>query len=139
MKGSISAAFAAASILIAAGPAWAQEEHMKGMEMPMKHMEKARGASTPKPAEGASVKIVSPKPGQVVKGDRVPLEFKWTKGKHGHHVHAYVDGKLMGMFEGSKATLAGIKPGQHTLELRVSAADHPTELNATDKAHFIVE
>ena len=139
MKGSSSAAFAAASILIAAGPAWAQEEHMKGMEMPVKQVEKAPGTSALKPAEGAGVKIVSPRPGQVVRGDRVPLEFKWTKGKRGHHVHAYVDGKLMGMFEGSKATLTGIKPGQHTLEFRVSAADHPTELNATDKAHFVVE
>src|SRR5206468_5125960 len=132
MKGSSSAAFAAASILIAAGLASAHDDHMKGMEMPMKQMEKAPGTSALEPAEGAGVKIVSPRPGQVVKGDRVPLEFKWTKGKRGHHVHAYVDGKLMGMFEGSRATLTGIKPGQHTLELRVSAADHQAELNATD-------
>jgi len=128
MKGSGSAAFAAASILIA-GPASAHED-MKGMEMPMKQMEKAPGTSALKPAEGASVKIVSPKPGQVVKDDRVPLEFRWAKGKRGHHIHVYVDGKLRSMFEGSRATLTGIEPGQHTLELRVVAADHQTEAAA---------
>ncbi|HYU69993.1 MAG TPA: hypothetical protein VEL09_11760 [Burkholderiales bacterium] len=128
MKGSGSAAFAAASILIA-GPASAHED-MKGMEMPMKQMEKAPGTSALKPAEGASVKIVSPKPGQVVKDDRVPLEFRWAKGKRGHHSHVYVDGKLRSMFEGSRATLTGIEPGQHTLELRVVAADHQTEAAA---------
>ncbi len=106
MKGSGSAAFAAASILIA-GPASAHED-MKGMEMPMKQMEKAPGTSALKPAEGASVKIVSPKPGQVVKDDRVPLEFRWAKGKRGHHSHVYVDGKLRSMFEGSRATLTGM-------------------------------
>ncbi len=137
MKGSSSAAFSAASILIAAGPVLGHENHMKGMEMPMK--QKAPDTPALKPAEGAGVKIVSPKLGQVVRGDRVPLEFKWTKGKRGHHVHAYVDGKLMGMFEGSRATLTGIRPGQHTLELRVSAADHQAELNATDKADFVVK
>jgi hypothetical protein len=39
----------------------------------------------------------------------VPVQFKLTKGKRGHHAHAYVDGELMGMFESEKA-LNGIKP-----------------------------
>ena len=45
----------------------------------------------------------------------------------------------MGMFENEKATLNGIKPGKHTLELRVVADDHQTELNATDKVEFMVK
>jgi hypothetical protein len=93
-------------------------------------------SSTLKPAQGASVKIVSPKPGQLIKGDSVPLEFKLVKGKIGEHVHAYVDGEMAGMFKGSKGTLNGLKPGTHTLELRVTTGDHNTELNATDKVSF---
>ena len=111
---------------------------MKGMDMPMKPAEKTSGTAGLKPAEGASVKILSPKQGQVVKGDQVPLQFKLVKGKQAHHVHAYVDGELMGMFESEKGTLTGIQPGSHTLELR-AAVDHMTELNATDKVKFVVK
>jgi len=85
------------------------------------------------------VKIVAPKEGQVIAGDKVPLEFKMTKGKRGEHVHAYVDGELMGMFKGAKGTLTGVKPGHHTLELRVATGDHNTELDATDKVSFTVK
>jgi hypothetical protein len=92
-----------------------------------------------RPAEGASVKILSPKAGQSFKGDQVPLQFKLVKGKKGHHVHAYVDGELMGMFESDKGTLTGIKPGKHVLELRVVADDHQTELDAKDAVRFTVQ
>jgi hypothetical protein len=112
------------------------QDNMKGMDMLMKHTEKMPPPSALQPAEGANVKIVSPKEGQVIKGDQVPLQFKLTKGKRGAHVHAYIDGELMGMFASEKGTLNGIKPGQHLLELRVVTADHNTELNATDKASF---
>ena len=115
----------------------AQESHdpMKGMEMPAQ-VEKMPAKSSLKPAQGASVKIISPKPGQAIKGDSVPLEFKMTKGKIGEHVHAYVDGEMAGMFKGTKGTLNGIKPGRHSLELRVVTGDHNTELDATDKVTF---
>jgi len=116
-------------------PSRAQHSDMKGMDMPMKDMEKMPVHSSLKPAEGAKVQIVSPKPGAVFTGDKVPLEYKLTKGKRGAHVHAYVDGDMMGMFESEKGNLNGIKPGKHTLELRVVTADH-TELNATDKVSF---
>ncbi len=103
--------------------------------MPAK-AEKTPAKTSLKPAQGASVKIVSPRAGQTIKGDAVPLEFKLTKGKVGEHVHAYVDGEMAGMFKGAKGTLNGIKPGQHTLELRVVTSDHNTELDATDKVTF---
>jgi hypothetical protein len=128
-----------AVVFVVAGVAPAAQEgneQMKNMDMPMQHSDKMPPKSALKPAQGASVKIVSPKAGQVIKGDSVPLEFKLTKGKIGEHVHAYVDGKMAGMFQSSKGTLNGIKPGQHTLELRVTTADHKTELNATDKVMF---
>ena len=66
------------------------------------------------------------------------IEYTLTKGKRGHHAHAYVDGELMGMFESEKGTLNGIKPGKRVLELRVVAADHETELDASDKVEQIL-
>jgi hypothetical protein len=129
------AAYATLWILAATLQAWAQHGDMKSMDMPMKQTEKMPASSTLKPAEGASVKIISPKKNQVIAGDKVPLEFKLTKGKRGAHVHAYVDGEMMGMFVSEKGTLNGIEPGKHTLELRVVTADH-NELNATDKVSF---
>lgn len=92
-----------------------------------------------KPAEGATVKILSPAPEQVFAEDKVPLKFNFTKGKRGQHVHAYVDGELMGMFESKQGTLNGIGPGRHTLELRVVAEDHQTALDASDRVEFIVK
>ena len=91
------------------------------------------------PAEGASIKIVSPTKDQVFKGDKVPIQFKLNKGRRGHHAHAYVDGEIMGMFETEKGTLNGIKPGKHTLELRVVSDDHKTELDAKDSVDFMVK
>jgi hypothetical protein len=91
------------------------------------------------PAEGPSVKILSPTPGQVFASDEVPLRFQFTKGKRGDHIHAYVDGELMGMFQTKQGALNGIKPGRHTLELRVVAADHQTELDAQDRVEFVVK
>jgi hypothetical protein len=112
-------------------------EHMKGMERPMRHREKMPPRAAPKPPQGASVKIISPKAGQVIKGAAaVALEFQMNKGKIGEHVHAYADGEMAGMFKGTKGTLNGLKPGQHTLEIRVATNDHKTELDATDKITF---
>jgi len=100
-----------------------------------------KSLSTPglKPAEGASVKILAPKAGEAFQSDEVPIHFRLFKGKKGSHVHAYVDGELMGMFATEKGTLTGIKPGEHTLELRVVSEDHETELDASDRARFVVK
>lgn len=136
MKSLRLAALAVIGVLFAAAPATAQEGAMKGMDMPMNHSDKMPPESSLQPADGASVKIVSPKNGQVISGDKVPLEFKMTKGKRGEHVHAYVDGEMMGMFKSAKGTLTGVKPGHHILELRVATSDHNAELNATDKVTF---
>jgi hypothetical protein len=114
----------------------AQHDHSKPKELPGKP---SGAKSALKPAEGAIIKILSPTKGQTFKGDKVPIEFKLTKGKRGHHAHAYVDGELMGMFESAKGTLNGVKPGKHTLELRVVANDHKTELDATDRVEFTVK
>ncbi len=68
----------------------------------------------------------------------MPIKFTLIAGKSGHHVHAYVDGELMGMFDSKRGALNGIKPGKHILELRVVADDHTTELDASDKVEFSV-
>src|SRR5581483_641896 len=120
-------------LIFPAAPTLAADNGMSGMDMP------GHKSSQLQAAEGASVKIVTPKTGQEFKGDQVPLEFKLNKGKRGDHVHAYVDGELMGMFSGEKGTLTGIKPGKHTLELRVVSTDHITELKATDRTDFVVK
>jgi len=96
-------------------------------------------ASALQPAEGAKIKIITPSKNQVFTGDKIPLEYSLTKGKRGHHAHAYVNGELMGMFESTKGTLNGIKTGNHILELRVVASDHVSELDATDKVEFTVK
>jgi hypothetical protein len=117
----------------------AQHDHSMGNQPPAKPATTKAAKPALKPAEGAHIKIISPTKGQILKGDKVPIEYKLTKGKRGHHAHAYVDGELMGMFESEKGTLNGIKPGRHTLELRVVASDHETELDASDKVEFTVK
>jgi hypothetical protein len=126
-------------ILAATNLTLAQHSHesMKGKDKPTKQPQTV--ISSLKPAQGASVKILSPTKGQTFQGDQVPIQFKLIKGKAGHHVHAYVDNELMGMFEGEKGTLNGVKPGSHVLMLRVVAADHKTELDASDEVSFTVK
>jgi putative copper resistance protein D len=108
------------------------------------HDHKAHGAGSAagrfKPAEGVSVEIVSPKPGQTYNDDKVPIQFKLTEEeKRGHyHVHAYVDNQLMGMFQSENGVLTGIAPGKHVLTLRVVEADHTTELDVADEVVFVV-
>jgi hypothetical protein len=136
------AVFATLVILASSNFSLAQHPHdpMKRMDKPATQLDKVPvRSSSLKPAEGASVKILSPTKGQTFKGDQVPIQFKLVKGKAGHHVHAYVDNELMGMFEGEKGTLNGIKPGAHVLMLRVVTADHKTELDASDEVSFAVK
>jgi hypothetical protein len=104
-----------------------------------KHPEKNSQVAKLLPADGASVKILSPTRDQIFEKDQIPLEFKLVKGKRGHHVHAYVNGELMGMFNSQTGTLTGITTGTHVLELRVVAEDHKSELDAIDRISFIVK
>ena len=117
----------------------AQHDHGKSKEPAAKPITVKKVQPALKPAEGASIKILAPTKNQVFKGDKVAIQYKLTKGKRGHHAHAYVDGELMGMFESDKGTLNGIKPGKHILELRVVADDHQTELDAKDQVEFVVK
>jgi len=121
-------------------PVLAQAQHQHGKDQSAVKSAPAKTTATKlQPADGASVKILAPTKGQTFKGDKVEIHYQLTKGKRGHHVHAYVDGELMGMFESAKGTLNGVKPGKRVLELRVVASDHQTELDATDKVEFTVK
>lgn len=117
----------------------AQHDHGKSAAPAAKAAIEKKSPPALKPAEGASIKILAPIKGQTFTGDKVEIHYKLTKGKRGHHAHAYVDGEIMGMFESEKGTLNGIKPGKHVLELRVVANDHTTELDASDKVEFTVK
>ena len=131
--------FASAALTLSFPPQTpGQHQHPKAPETGAKSAAKISRLA-PKPAEGASIKIVSPTKGQIFKSDKVPVHFKLIKGKRGHHAHAYVDGELIGMFESEKGTLNGVKPGKRVLELRVVASDHETELDASDKVEFTVK
>ena len=118
-------------------PTITQAQHQHGKEQPQaKAAPSATSAPPLQPAEGASIKILAPTKGQILKGDKVEIQYQFAKGKRGHHAHAYIDGELMGMFESTKGTLNGVKPGKHVLELRVVASDHQTELDARDTVEF---
>jgi len=122
-----------------------EEKHGEGAHGHPDHSEKMSSRSVLEPAEGARVEILSPRPMQVFQGDEILLRYSFVKGKRGHHVHAYIDGTLMGMFKRDdgtligEGTLTGVKPGRHTLELRTVTADHKTELDAIDIVDFSVE
>lgn len=123
---------AAVAFLVLGAPVYA-------MDMPKIGSSEMPPMSDLKPAQGASVKITVPYESESFKSGDIPLEFKMQKGRVGSHVHAYVDGKLMGMFESQKGTLTGIAPGRHTLELRVATKDHNAELHARDSIDFFVQ
>ena len=121
-------------------PVAAQAQHKHDQSQPAVKGQPAKSSTAPlQPADGASVKILAPTKGQIFKGDKVEIHYQLIKGKRGHHVHAYIDGELMGMFESAKGTLNGVKPGKHVLELRVVASDHQTELAARDTVEFTVK
>jgi hypothetical protein len=132
---SIMAPAAAAVVLVGSGCKGRSSDHSAHNHQAME----ARSAAALAPAEGAQVRILAPTKDQVFTGDEIPVHFELVKGKRGEHVHAYVNGEMAGMFKTTKGTLTGIKPGNHTLEVRVVTADHNTELDATDKVHFIVK
>ena len=115
------------------------QQHQHGNEQPAGKAAPAKtSAGKLQPAEGAKIKILAPTKGETIKGNKVEIHYQLTKGKRGHHAHAYVDGELMGMFESAKGTLNGVKPAM-CWNCASSPQDHDTKLDATDKVTFTVK
>ena len=88
-------------------------------------------------ANGASVKIIAPKDGEVFDNPAVIVRVEttnWSLGEEGHHWHLLVNGKEQGMSQGNAPALQArdLQPGENILEVVLSNELHQ-ELNATDK------
>jgi hypothetical protein len=95
------------------------------------------------PANGASVKIVSPTDGEVLDRDNVIVRVEttnWPLGEEGHHWHLYVNGKEQGMSQGNAPALQArdLLPGDNVIEVTLSNELHQ-ELDTTDKItiHYV--
>src|SRR5207247_10101833 len=92
--------------------------------------------SSARPSSDARVAFVSPRPGQVFRGDpaEVPVSLRLTDGRivtftstklvpNEGHIHLYLDGALIQMSYGLQGRV-GILPGKHTLRAEFVAVDH---------------
>lgn len=75
----------------------------------------------------AQIKILSPAPGAVIKGDSVEVRYELAKGVHATHVHCYVDGEYQRGFSG---IVKGLARGTH--EIKIVAASHDHEAMAVE-------
>lgn len=75
----------------------------------------------------AQVRILSPSPGAVIKGDSVEVRYELAKGVHATHVHCYVDGEYQRGFSG---VVKGLTRGTH--EIKVVAASHDHQATAAE-------
>jgi hypothetical protein len=88
-------------------------------------------------ANGALVKIIAPKDGEVLDRDNVIVRVEttnWPLGEEGHHWHLYVNGQEQGMSQGNAPALQArdLQPGGNLIEVTLSNELHQ-ELDATDK------
>ena len=92
------------------------------------------------PAEGAQVKILSPAAAANIHRRQSAVKIHLNQGQ-ARRARARVHRRRIDWvcLESQQGTLNGIAPGRHTLELRVVAADHQTELDAKDRIEFIVK
>ena len=75
----------------------------------------------------AQIRILSPSPGAVIKGDSVEVRYELAKGVHATHVHCYVDGEYQRGFSG---VVKGLTRGTH--EIKVVAAGHDHQATAAE-------
>lgn len=75
----------------------------------------------------AQIKILSPAPGAIIKGDFVEVRYALAKGVHATHVHCYVDGEYQRGFSG---IVKGLARGTH--EIKVVAASHDHQATAVE-------
>jgi hypothetical protein len=88
-------------------------------------------------ANGASVKIIAPKDGDVLDRNSVIVRVEttnWPLGEEERHWHLLVNGKEQGMSQGNAPALqaSDLQPGENVIEAVLSNKLHQ-ELNATHK------
>ena len=87
-----------------------------------------------RPASTAHIEIVSPKPGEVIKGDTVTVQVELTGAKlvkrastdikpDEGHLHIALDGQTISLLAGLQETI-DVDPGTHLLEVEFAASDH---------------
>jgi hypothetical protein len=105
-----------------------------------------------RPSSHATVAVVSPRPGQVFRGDpaAVPVGVRLTGGRivpftstrlqpDTGHIHMFLDGALVAMTTGLRRTI-DVLPGHHTLTAEFVAADHaPFDPRVRASVRFDVE
>ena len=76
-------------------------------------------------AAETQIKILSPSPGAVIKGDSVEVRYELAKGGHASHVHCYVDGEYQRGFSG---VVKGLTRGTHEIKVVAVGHDHQTTI-----------
>ena len=100
---------------------------------------------------GAKIAVFSPKPGLVITGNavdaqvaithfKVDCRYAGTANRMGlGHYHINLDGGLINMFCGPKASvsLANVPPGKHTLEILAAENDHAEDMDSAKMVSFV--
>jgi hypothetical protein len=89
-----------------------------------------------RPSTNATLTILSPKDGEVIKGSDVPLQVDLKGGKivqvagsttlvpNEGHLHVYLDDQLISMTSATTTTVPDVQPGTHLLKVEFVANDH---------------
>jgi uncharacterized protein DUF4399 len=109
------------------------------------------GSSATRPESPATISILAPKNGEVVRGTSVELRMSLEGGKVVEpsvtkitpttgHIHVILDEEVVSMDYGLSQTLDELKPGTHTLKIEFVAADHlPFDPRVFDEIAFTVK
>lgn len=90
-------------------------------------------------AQETSLTIKEPKDGGVIKGDSVKIDYTYTKGTQGDHLHIYLDGKRAKVQYGEPPVeLKDLSKGAHEIEVRAAAKAH-AEFGPKASFKFTVE
>jgi hypothetical protein len=71
--------------------------------------------------------ILFPKPGEVLPaGEEVMMSYQLIRGlrDNGDHIHVYIDGENDGTSKRSPRSLGKLRPGKHTVILKVANQNH---------------
>src|SRR5574337_50821 len=74
-------------------------------------------------AQQATVKLLSPKDGDVIGSDML-IQWEFTKAEDGDHIHLYLDGVNPGAPFGTSMALTGLPNGSHIVKVIVANKYH---------------